>query len=293
MLPESHDRLRIDSPPDPHPRRPRRFALPRGATDSHAHVIGTSYIQDRSYTPCPATAEAYLSMLDTVGITYGVLVQVSVHGDDNSLMLRTLQANRQRLRGIAVIQPDMGGDVELAILKDAGVVGLRLNTTTRGGVGIAHIDRYSSICAELGWHLQLLVEPKQLSDLLRKVARLRVPLVIDHMGYVHAGAGMDAAREALIQLLEQGAWVKLSGSFRLSSTGPPYLDTVSLAKMLIEVAPDRCVWGSDWPHTNFTGPMPNPGDLLDLLADWAPDQSTRDAILTDNAWRLYGFARIA
>lgn len=292
VAPEPHDRFEIDLPPDPNPRPPRRYALPDGAVDAHAHVVGDAYIEERSYTPRPAPAEAYLRMLDAVGMTYGVLVQVSVHGTDNSLMQRTLESNRQRLRGIAVVRHD-AGDGDLAVLKDAGVVGLRLNTTTGGGVGIAHLERHAAICEELGWHLQFLVEPHQLSDLVRKVDALRVPVVFDHMAYVHAGPRMDEAKQALLQLVRNGAWVKLSGGFRLSRVGPPYMDTVTLARMLAEAAPDRCVWGSDWPQVKFRGHVPNPGELLDLLADWVPDSSIRDAILVDNPQRLYGFAPAA
>lgn len=289
--PDLHDRFQIDLPPDAHPRPPRSFALPRGAVDAHAHVIGDVFIEERSYTPWPAPAESYLQMLDAVGMTYGVLVQVSVHGTDNSVMLRTLEANRQRLRGIAVVRCDVG-DADLEALRSAGVVGLRLNTTTGGGVGISHLDRYSAICKELDWHLQFLVEPQQLSRLVGKIAALRVPVVFDHMGYVHAGPGMDEARQALLQLVRDGAWVKLSGAFRLSRTGASYTDTVNLASKLAESAPDRCVWGSDWPHVNFRGPMPDPGVLLDLLAAAVPDQRIRNAILNSNPQRLYGFPPI-
>lgn len=290
MSPELHDRFAIDLPPDPHPRPPRAFSLPAGAVDTHAHVIGESYIEERSYTPWPAPGAAYLRMLDAVGMTYGVLVQVSVHGTDNSLMLQSLETNRQRLRGIAVVPHD-AGDAELRALESAGVVGLRLNTTTGGGVGIAHLDRYAAMCEELGWHLQFLVEPHQLPGLVRKVAALRVPAVFDHMGYVHAGPGMDEARQALLQLVRDGAWVKLSGGFRLSRIGPPYTDTIPFTRLLAETAPERCLWGSDWPHVKLRGPMPNPGDLLDLLASSVPEVKLRNAILADNPQRLYGFAR--
>lgn len=110
------DRFEIDRPPDPHPWPPRRFTLPHGAVDAHAYVIGDAYVEERSYTPCPAPGEAYLRMLDAVGFRYGLLVQVSVHGTDNSLMVRVLEANRQRLRGIAVLRHD-AGDVTLAALR--------------------------------------------------------------------------------------------------------------------------------------------------------------------------------
>jgi 2-pyrone-4,6-dicarboxylate lactonase len=283
------DRLDVDPPPDAFPRPPRSFDLPSGAVDTHAHVIGTRWIDERSYTPSPASQEAYIRMLDDTGMARGVLVQVSVHGTDNSLMLQALQAHAQRLRGIAVIAPDLP-DARLHRLKDAGVVGLRLNTTTGGGVGIGDLDRYEALCVELGWHLQFLVAPGQLLPLARSIGKLRVPAVFDHMGYVHAGPGMDEAARTLLQMVRDGAWVKLSGAFRLSRAGPPYVDTIAFASALAEAAPGRCVWGSDWPHVSFRGVMPNTGDLLDLLAEWVPDPQAREAVLVDNPVRLYGFA---
>ena len=170
--------------PDPHPHA-ARFKPPPGACDSHAHVIGPPerypFVATRSFTPPPAPEAAYLAMHDALGIERGVLVQVSVHGTDNSLMLRTLEAHRGRLRGIAVIRPDPS-DAELRRLKASGVVGLRLNATTGGGVGVADLESYDALCAELGWHLQFLVEPHQLMPLAGKIAKLRVPAVFDHMG---------------------------------------------------------------------------------------------------------------
>ncbi|XAH21339.1 amidohydrolase family protein [Xylophilus sp. GW821-FHT01B05] len=284
----ANSRLEIDPAPDAQPRPPRRYKLPEGAVDAHAHVIGDTYIEARSYTPQPAPASAYLRMLDATGMARGVLVQVSVHGTDNSLMLQTLQAHPERLRGIAVVRPDLP-EAELARLKALGVVGLRLNTTTGGGVGVADLERYDALCAELGWHLQFLVEPGQLGPLAPRIARLRVPAVFDHMGYVHAGEGMEEAARTLVQLVRDGAWVKLSGGFRLSRAPAPYADTIPFASALAEAAPERCVWGSDWPHVSFRGVMPNTGDLLDLLADWVPDPQRREAVLVHNPRRLYGF----
>lgn len=284
----AQNRLEVDPAPDAAPRPPHRYRLPEGAVDAHAHVIGNAFIEARSYTPRPASQGAYLQMLDATGIAQGVLVQVSVHGTDNSLMLHALEAHRARLRGIAVIRPDLP-DAELARLKASGVVGLRLNTTTGGGVGVADLERYDALCAELGWHLQFLVEPGQLMPLAPRISRLRVPAVFDHMGYVHAGEGMQEAARTLVQLVRDGAWVKLSGGFRLSRAAAPYADTIAFANALAEAAPDRCVWGSDWPHVSFRGAMPNTGDLLDLLADWVPDAQRREAILVHNPRRLYGF----
>jgi 2-pyrone-4,6-dicarboxylate lactonase len=289
--PLTHDRFEVDPPPDADPRSPRRFRLPAGSVDTHAHVIGDVYIDERSYTPRPAPEAAYLRMLDATGMDHGVLVQVSVHGTDNALMLQALRSSRQRLRGVAVVPPDVA-DAALQALQDAGVVGLRLNTTTGGGVGVTQLDRYAALCAELGWHLQFLVEPHQLPALVGRATALKVPVVFDHMGYVRPGPGMDEAREALLRLVRDGAWVKLSGGFRISHTGPPYADTGPFARALAQAAPDRCLWGSDWPHVHFRGLMPNTGDLLDLLADWVPDPEARVAILVDNPHRLYGFHSI-
>jgi predicted TIM-barrel fold metal-dependent hydrolase len=285
----ARDRFEIDPPPDAFPRPPRSFDLPAGAVDAHAHVIGTRWIDERSYTPTPAPQEAYIHMLDATGMARGVLVQVSVHGTDNSLMLQALEAHSHRLRGIAVIAPDLP-ETELRRLKEAGVVGLRLNTTTGGGVGVGDLDRYEALCVELGWHLQFLVEPAQLLPLAPRIGKLRVPTVFDHMGYVHAGPGMEEAARTLVQMVRDGAWVKLSGGFRLSRAGAPYADTIALASALVQAAPECCVWGSDWPHVSFRGVMPNTGDLLDLLAEWVPDALAREAVLAGNPARLYGFA---
>lgn len=282
------DRFEVDPAPDADPHPPRSFTLPPGAVDTHAHVIGTDYIATRSYTPHPAPPQDYLRMLDATGMTYGVLIQVSVHGTDNALLLQTLQANPRRLRGIAVAPHDLP-EAGWRALQQSGVVGLRLNTTTGGGVGVAALERYEAVCAELGWHLQFLVEGESLPELAPKIARLRVPAVFDHMGYVRPSLAQGEPGRTLLALVRDGAWVKLSGGFRISEAGAPYADTLPFARALAEAAPARCVWGSDWPHVSFRGGMPNTGDLLDLLAQAVPDSARRHAILADNAHRLYGF----
>lgn len=274
--------------PDPIPRGPRRFTVPAGSVDTHAHVVGTQFVSNRSYTPPPATASEYIAMLDATGMTYGVLVQISVHGTDNSVMLDTLSQHGDRLRGIAVVAPEVA-DCELARLAEAGVVGLRLNTLSGGGIGLGDLDRYNSICSEMGWHLQFLTNTRHLAESVDLVRALTVPYVIDHMGDFVVEAGTTADDwQLMLSLMADGAWVKLSGGFRLS-TDPAYADTTPFARSLVEAAPDRCVWGSDWPHVGFWGTMPNVGTLLDLLEEWIPDAALRRDVLTTNAYRLYGF----
>lgn len=273
--------------PDPAPRAPARITVPPGAVDTHAHVVGDSLIPGRSFTPPPARTADYLRMLDATGMTYGVLVQVSVHGTDNSELLRALRAHPGRLRGIAVIEPDPA-DRLLAELKDAGVTGLRLNTMTGGGAGLDLLGRMEGICAEMGWHLQLFSSADDLARLAPRLSRLTVPCVLDHMGVPDVAAGTGSSSwDAVLGLAGDGAWVKLSGANRMAD--PPYDAAIPFARSLVSAAPDRCVYGSDWPHVGFWGPMPNDGDLADLLADWVPDPDTRDAVLAGNPQRLYGF----
>ncbi len=279
--------------PDPHPRGPTRYRVPAGAVDTHAHVIGLPpaypFVATRSYTPPEATAERYLAMLDATGMTYGVLVQVSVHGTDNRLMLETLAAHRARLRGIAVIPLGLP-DRELAALKDGGIVGLRLNTLYGGGMGLEQLDAYAALAREMGWHLQFLADTRDLMTLAPRLATLPVPFVVDHWGHFPVSRGLDdPGFQTLRGLVRDGGWVKLSGAYRNTVEGPPYADTIPFARLLAEAAPERCVWGSDWPHVAHWAPMMNVGDLLDLLADWVPDAAARDRILVDNAHRLYGF----
>jgi 2-pyrone-4,6-dicarboxylate lactonase len=286
------DRLAVCPAPDRNPRAPTRFQMPWGAVDTHAHVIGAPpeypLIENRSYTPPSATGDDYFRMLDATGVTFAVLVQVSVHGTDNQLLMDMLDRYPERLRGIAVAPHDLP-EREWLKMKEAGVVGLRLNTLSGGGIGLDHLDRYEALCAELGWHLQFLTDTSRLDPVASRLSRLRVPYVMDHMGHFAVSDGLESAgMQLMLKLMADGAWVKLSGGYRVSDA-PGYTDTVPFARALIEAAPDRCVWGSDWPHPAYWGAMPNDGDLLDLLADWAPDEAVRNAILVDNAHRLYGF----
>lgn len=274
-------------------RKTTKFTVPPGAVDTHAHVIGLPpdypFVATRSYTPPAATAPEYLAMLDATGMTWGVLTQVSVHGTDNRLLVEALTAHRRRLRGIAVIPPDCP-DRERAALKDAGVVGLRINVLYGGGVGFDDLESYGALCREMGWHLQFLIAAQDLPPLAARFGKLPVPFLIDHMGHFPTSLGTgDPGFRALTGLVRDGAWVRLSGAYRNTVQGPPYADTIPFARALVEANPDRCVWGSDWPHVANYGHMMGVGDLLDLLADWVPDAAVRNRILTTNPQALFGF----
>jgi len=278
--------------PDLAPHGPTRFELPSGAVDTHAHVIGEppidAFVAQRSYTPPPATAQQYLQMLDRTGMRHGVLVQVSVHGTNNRLLREVLRSQRERLRGIGVMPLGLPAS-EYEDARADGIVGLRLNVLYGGGIGLDALQAYGALARDMGWHLQILMDVRELAPVASTIARLPVPVVFDHMGHFPASCGVQEPGFGLLtQLVRDGAWVKLSGAYRLDA-GPGYESTVPLARMLMDAAPTRCVWGSDWPHVAHWKPMMNVGDLLDLLAHWVPDAAQRRGVLVDNAWRLYGF----
>jgi predicted TIM-barrel fold metal-dependent hydrolase len=280
-------------PPDPNPRGPSRYKVPKGAADTHAHVIGLPprypFVSDRSFTPPEAPLEKYLAMLDATGMTFGALTQVSVHGSDNRLLVEALKAEPKRLRGVAVV-PASAAERELAALKDAGVVALRLNVLYGGGMGLEDLERYGALCRDIGWHLQFLLDARQLPELASKLSKLPVEFLIDHLGHMPASEGVThPGFRTLVSLVRDGAWVRFSGAFRISVQGPPYADTIPLAHALHAASPDRCLWGSDWPHVANYGPMPNVGDLLDLIADWVPDEAARHKLFVENPRQLYGF----
>jgi len=273
------------------------FALPENACDTHAHVIARApdypLVSERSYTAPAATPEAYIAMLDAQGMARGVLVQVSIHGTDNRYMVEALRANPERLRGIAVVAPD-ASDAQLQTLHDAGVRGLRLNVLFGGGVGLAAMQTLAQRIAPMGWHLQFLIDVNQLdAATLHQLAHLPCPGVIDHMGYVRAEQGVDAPGfQTLLHLVnDAGFWVKLSGAYRISQAHDTYENVTPLAQALAAAAPERMLWGSDWPHVGLRAPdpMPDTGVLRNALPRWIPDEALRHKILVDNPARLYGF----
>jgi predicted TIM-barrel fold metal-dependent hydrolase len=273
---------------------PATFNMPTGACDTHAHVIAASaaypMAPSRSYTPPPAPGAKYLAMLGAVGFARGVLIQISVYGTDNRYMLEVLAQNPDRLRGIAVATSDVT-DHELEAMHATGVRGLRINVLFPGaGLSFDAMEVLARRIAPLGWHMQFLVDGRDLPDLLPRMRKLPCPGVIDHMGHMPAGLGFQhpgfqAVRELMVN---HGWWAKLSGAYRISDDFDQFEDVVPIAQGLIEAAPDRVVYGSDWPHVAIPR-MPDTGRLRNLLMAWAPDPAVRTRILVDNPARLYGF----
>ncbi|HEX6237107.1 MAG TPA: amidohydrolase family protein [Acidimicrobiales bacterium] len=280
--------------PDPHP--PRAFTPPPDACDAHCHVFGPAerfpFSPSRRYTPPDAGIDDLERLHQRLGLSRAVLVQASCHGTDNAAMVDALQRGRGRYAGVAMIDETFTRD-DLAALHEAGVRGTRVNFVAHlgGAPDLGRFGKVVDLVAPLGWHIVLHFDAVDLPTYADLLDRMPCPYVIDHMARVDATAGLDQEPfRALVELLgDERCWVKVSGAERLTAGGPPpYDDVVPYARALIEAAPDRILWGTDWPHPNVRH-MPDDGDLVDLLAEFAPDEATRNRILVENPERLYDF----
>ena len=276
--------------PDPNPRSPKH-PIPEGACDCHFHVFDapSPQVAERSYTAPTASLSAFRHLQSTLGVQRSVIVQPSIYGTDNRTTLQSMPADGS-MRAIVVVDDDASIQ-DLKDYADAGAVGIRVNMLFSSNARLAELSKLASRVADLGWHIQVLADVSTMEELPQFLEALPCPVVFDHMGHVNVQKGVeDPGFQSLLRYLESGkAWVKMSGAYRMtaSQTGD-YGDVSPMARALIAANPDQLVWGSDWPHPSFSGPMPNDGDLLDLLFDWT-DSVTAKRILVDNPQRLYGF----
>jgi predicted TIM-barrel fold metal-dependent hydrolase len=280
--------------PDPNPHLPS-FALPDGATDCHMHLFGTAprfpYVDDRDYTPAEAGAAAVRALYDRLGIKRFVAIQPSVYGLDNRCQLAFAAAVGLPFRAVVVLPPDVS-DQEMTRLHDQGVRGLRYILAHPGGLDTANLERSADRARAFGWHLEFLLKPEQLIELAPRLMKLSCPVSCDHIAFIKPALGTSQpAFEALQRLVENGnGWVKFSGAYRISGKAEQYDAVLPFARKLAERFPDRIVWGSDWPHVGQMEVMPATTPLLNLLADWVPDEQQRRRILVDNPNVLYNFA---
>jgi len=251
------------------------------------------FAEKRAYTPPDSGLDEFDVLQGRLGLSRAVFVQASCHGTDNAAMVDAIRRGEGRYAGVAMIDDDTTDEV-IAELHEVGVRGTRFNFVAHLG-GAPDLDTFWRLVnrvVPLGWHIVLHFDATDLPEYRSLLDDLPVPYVIDHMARVPVQGGIEQPPfRALLELMaDERAWVKISGAERLTADGPPpYDDVVPFARALIDAAPDRVLWGTDWPHPNVRH-MPDDGDLVDLVAQLAPDPAIRHQILVDNPARLYSFA---
>jgi predicted TIM-barrel fold metal-dependent hydrolase len=281
------------------------FRAPPNSCDAHFHVFGpaTRYPaggvnETLRYAPPLAPLVDYLALAGIMGFERFVFVQPSAYGRDNTCMLDAMrEVGIARCRGIVDVDEN-APDALLAEMDKLGVRGVRINVSPVKPLAPGfsetmrpRIERLDARCAELGWHLDFLGPGWLTEESMPIFARMRCAFSLAHMGMFRAEAGPDQPGfRKLIEILRHGdgrAWVKLTGAYRMA-TAPDYADAAPMARALIEAAPDRLIWGSDYPHLSFADTVGSV-QLFNLLGDWAPDEPTRRRILVDNPAALFGF----
>ncbi|MCE2922660.1 MAG: amidohydrolase family protein [Roseomonas sp.] len=270
------------------------FLLPRGACDTHVHIWGPfdrfPLAKGAPYTPPERTSDDLLALHERLGVDRAVIVQTTVYRADNRAMLDGIARSNGRWRGVALIDESFD-DAAFRALHEGGVRGVRFGFVKHlGGVpDLALVRRTAARIAPMGWHLVLHLDAGNIPEFLEFFCEFSLPVVVDHMGRVPVRDGLDQTPfRLLLELLKRpNGWVKVSGAERVSESGPPFTDAIPFAQRLIAAAPDRVLWGTDWPHPNVRW-EPDEADLVDLLPHFA-DAAALQQLLVDNPARLYGF----
>lgn len=270
---------------------------PRGGWDTQFHVFGPPerfpYAPTRRYSPPTATLEQYLALLDHLGLERAVCVHPNTHGTDNAVTLDAIRRSQGRVVG--VVKLDETANIStLRAMHREGIRGVRFafNPHHGGTFDEALFRRVAGWAGDLGWSVAIHCAPEDLVRLADLLARAPAHVVVDHMGRVDPAQGLE--QEPFRTLLDLArlahVWVRISGADRISRFGSPFTDVTHLARALVEAAPDRIVWGTDWPHSGYFDQtrMPDDAELLDLLLAWVPDEVARRRILVDSPSRLFG-----
>jgi 2-pyrone-4,6-dicarboxylate lactonase len=280
---------------DPHPSKPT-FHLPPGTVDSHCHVFGPGatfpFAPERKYTPCDASKDDLFHLRDFLGVENNVVVQATCHGADNAAMLDVLASSPDRSRGVATVHPDIS-DAELREMHELGVRGVRFNYVRRlvDPEPDEYYYRIIEKIAPLGWHVVVYFEAADLNERWDFFTSLETLVVVDHMGRPDVTKSVDGPEFGqFLRLMSEheNFWCKVTCPERLSVSGPPgFRDTVPFARRVVESFPDRVLWGTDWPHPNLKGFMPDDGKIVDFIPNIAPTIELQHRLLVDNPTRLY------
>ncbi len=284
----------LTPPPDPNTRK-SALKAPPGAIDCHVHLFGPSsqwpFHPGSRYTSQDALPETQIAMQDTLGLAGAVVVSGGGYGQDTRHLEEILARFPKRFRGVALLPDNVTRD-HVARLDRLGVRGARFVSAGHRGALPRLSKRVIDLVSDFGWHVQFYPAGDDLLAHEQELLSLPAPVVLDHFAAVPAAGGTSQpAFQCLLRMLSTGrVWVKLSGPMRCTPSDMPYNDVTPLACALVAHAPERLLWGSDWPHVNMVGRhMPNDGDLFDLLGEWVPDAETRRRILVDQPRQLYGF----
>ena len=273
-----------------------RYVPPVGAVDAHCHVFGPGdlfpFAPERKYTPCDASKEQLWALRDKLGFSRNVIVQATCHGADNRALVDALNHSKGLARGVATVKASVA-DEELQALHASGVRGVRFNFVKRL-VDALPFDSLASIAERikpLGWHIVIYFEAQELPELYDFFTTLPTTVVVDHMGRPDVSKPVDGPEFGLfIKLMTEhpNFWSKVSCPERLSLLGSPaYSDVVPFARRIVELFPDRVLWGTDWPHPNMKSHMPDDGHLVDVIPHIAPTPELQQKLLVDNPMRLY------
>lgn len=283
----------LTQPPDPRPKRPA-LQLPRGAIDTHVHLFGPAaqypFHADSKYVSADALPETQIALQDTLGLSGAVIVSGGGYGQNSRHLEDVLARFGTRFRGVALLPDDVSA-AQIERLDRLGVRGARFVSEGHRGALPRLSPRIAALIAEFGWHVQFYPSPDDLLEQSAALLALPTPLVLDHFACVPAAGGIaQPAFKALLKMLDTGrVWVKLSGPMRCTAGDYPYAPVTPLARALVAHAPQRLLWGSDWPHVNMNGrAMPNDGGLVDLLGQWVDDAAVLTQILVTNPMQVYG-----
>ncbi|TBE94234.1 hydrolase [Rhizobium leguminosarum] len=266
-----------------------RAALPQGTVDTHFHVFraGAPLNTPRSYTPDIATIADWIEFSGSLGIARGVLVQPSVYGLDNRGLLEALAAYPDRLRGIVVIDPDTA-KTEIERLNRLGVRGVRINTRNKGGLSLVAAKPLAEKIAPFGWSLQLQINPEQLPDIAATLSGIRLPIVIDHLGFIPLATETRSRHvDALKRLMDRAeAYVKVTAPYRLTKD-VIYDGFAEVGRALAASHAEGLLWGSDWPHTELWDGMPDDAELIETMQAAIDDPAIAEKIFVRNAEALF------
>lgn len=278
----------------PNPSKPD-FVLPKGAVDAHCHVFGPAadfpFAPERKYTPCDAGKDKLYELRDFLGFERNVIVQATCHGKDNRAMLDACRSVGDRARGVASVGAEITYG-ELREMHDAGARGVRFNFVKRL-VDATPKDVFLSIADKIkgfGWHIVVYFEAQDLEELAPFLRQLPTTVVVDHMGRPDVTKGVDHPDfERFVDLMAQNEniWTKVTCPERLTVAGPPYDDVVDYAARIVDLFPDRVLWGTDWPHPNMKSHMPDDGALVDYIPKIASTSEQQRKLLVENPMRLY------